>query len=249
VICVSEICRANILGIPTSRVHLIHNAFETPAPADPEWRRRLTADLNLDCASRLIAFVGNLWKRKRPDFFIECCTILAAQDPQLRFIVFGREGDTSRLALESLASRRGIADRLKFAGFRWPPEANIGAVDLIAAPALREPFGRTLVEAALLGVPYVATADGGHVEIARRWRGGALVPRTAAPREFAAAILRTLHDPSATILPQRARQDLALELSPETIAGKVMDVYQSAKADRKRGVNSHSVAVIPNQHR
>ena len=43
-------------------------------------------------------------------------------------------------------------------------------------PAIDEPFGRTLIEAMLIGTPVVATASGGNVEAIRDGRNGLLVP-------------------------------------------------------------------------
>jgi glycosyltransferase involved in cell wall biosynthesis len=43
-------------------------------------------------------------------------------------------------------------------------------------PAIDEPFGRTLIEAMLVGTPVVATASGGNIEAIRDGHNGLLVP-------------------------------------------------------------------------
>jgi sucrose-phosphate synthase len=60
-------------------------------------------------------------------------------------------------------------------------------------PALVEPFGLTLIEAASCGVPIIATKDGGPVDIVRNCQNGILVDPNA-PQDISAAIKRIIVD-------------------------------------------------------
>jgi sucrose-phosphate synthase len=60
-------------------------------------------------------------------------------------------------------------------------------------PAVTEPFGLTLLEAAACGVPVVATADGGPRDILERCRNGTLVDPLSC-EEIGAALLDTVKD-------------------------------------------------------
>jgi sucrose-phosphate synthase len=60
-------------------------------------------------------------------------------------------------------------------------------------PALTEPFGLTLIEAAASGLPVVSTNDGGPQEIVRLCKNGILVDPLE-PREIADALLEVLSD-------------------------------------------------------
>jgi sucrose-phosphate synthase len=60
-------------------------------------------------------------------------------------------------------------------------------------PALVEPFGLTLIEAASCGVPIVATKDGGPADIVRNCQNGILVDPTE-PKDIAAEIKRIIVD-------------------------------------------------------
>lgn len=60
-------------------------------------------------------------------------------------------------------------------------------------PALTEPFGLTLIEAAASGLPIVATADGGPQDIVRNCRNGLLVDPLD-PEAIASALLNILRD-------------------------------------------------------
>jgi glycosyltransferase involved in cell wall biosynthesis len=164
VISVSQACDDGLGYLPRAARSVLINPFTTPVEIDASAiRAALLADAGGEPDSKLVGFVGNFWKRKRPEFFIDIAGRLAAHDPRLRFVIFGREGDVSEQDLRRRMATAGVADRVLIAGFRLPPEANLAALDLLLMPALREPFGRTPVEALLLGVPYVAAADAGHL--------------------------------------------------------------------------------------
>ena len=60
-------------------------------------------------------------------------------------------------------------------------------------PALTEPFGLTLIEAAASGLPFVATEDGGPVDIIANCHSGLLV-NPLNPEEIAQALLKILGD-------------------------------------------------------
>lgn len=60
-------------------------------------------------------------------------------------------------------------------------------------PALTEPFGLTLIEAAASGVPILATEDGGPVDIIKNCQNGYLI-NPLDPQDIAAKILKVLGD-------------------------------------------------------
>ena len=231
VISISEACSDNLKDAGAGPARNILNPFE--AIPDPEEHRDARAEFArrwpID-GLRVIGFSANFQLRKRARFFVEVAGVIAARDAKTRFVVFGRDRDETAAQLEAYAASLGIGDRIFFAGFRSPPERNIAAVDLLAIPALSEPFGRTLVEAILLGVPYVATDDAGHSEIARRWGGGALVPPEASAETFARTVLDILDRPAGAALGPEARAAVAEELRPATHAARVIEVYRETVA-------------------
>ncbi|WP_187144469.1 glycosyltransferase family 4 protein [Microvirga massiliensis] len=173
----------------------------------------------------LVGFVGNFWSRKRPRFFLEVCARLASSRPDCYFVMFGRNGEETADDLLSFARDLRIADRVTWAGFRLPGEQNIAAIDLLLATALDEPFGRTLVEAAALGTPYLATDDAGHREIWARWGGGGLAPVGASADEFALLALSILRKPEAVILSSQERDKVKIDVSASLHARRIMEIY------------------------
>src|SRR5262245_29926081 len=228
-ICVSDVCLDNLSCVARRKVVL--DPVTIADAGGVRARDSLVEELDLDHGVRLVGFVANFFHRKRPFFFLDVCAQLVRQVNDVHGIVFGRSRELEEGKLRAYADSIRLAGRVTFAGFRLPPTRNIAALDVLIAPAVNEPFGLTLVEALLLGIPYVATASAGHVEIHRRWRGGELVGERASPDEFASVVMDILRHPdrlTAQALRTKAQQDL----SPTRHADEVMGIYKSVAADR-----------------
>jgi glycosyltransferase involved in cell wall biosynthesis len=101
--------------------------------------------------------------------------------------------------LERLASRLGIARRVRFLGWREDVPRLLGTADLLVCPSLREPLGNVVIEAWSAGLPVVATASDGPASLIEDGENGILVPlpgaRGGGPRALAEAIERVCTDP------------------------------------------------------
>ena len=139
-----------------------------------------------------------------------------AQVPSVVALFVGEEEDGGYAKeLRLLASKLGIAERVRFLGFREDMPQLMRLVDCVVhASTNPEPFGRVIVEGMLAGRPVIATRAGGVPEIIEDGVSGILVP-PGNPDELAAAIVRVLSDPVGTErLAQRGRAR-ALELFNE----------------------------------
>jgi glycosyltransferase involved in cell wall biosynthesis len=167
VICISVSCRDNVSFVRPTKSTLVLNPIHVdPRSAQRADARQFAAEQGCPTDRLLIGFVGNFWFWKRPDLFLKTCSKLLQVRSDCHFVVFGRSGDWTEHDLVRMAQELKIAEQVTFAGFRLPGERNIAALDLLIAPSVREPFGRTLVEAAIVG-----TADSD--EAGRLFRGEA----------------------------------------------------------------------------
>lgn len=229
IVAVSEVCRQS-LGVLGRNAHVVLNPIEVPVIDRSAVRKRLATDLGIDGDKLWLGFVGNFWRRKRPEFFLETAARILSSEPRAHFILFGRKGDYESAELQAKAAALSIADSVTFAGFLMPPEDNIAAIDMMLAPAIDEPFGRTPIEAALLGTPYVATDDAGHAEIGARWPGGTLVPLKASPEEFAGVVLDLLRRPDAVKLSTAQRESMAADFALPAHAAAFDALYRGLEA-------------------
>jgi glycosyltransferase involved in cell wall biosynthesis len=105
-----------------------------------------------------------------------------------------------RSSLERLASRLGIAGRVRFLGWREDVPHLLAAADLLVCPSLHEPLGNVVIEAWSAGLPVVATASDGPAALIQDGESGILVPlpgaRGGGPQALADAIERVCADPT-----------------------------------------------------
>ncbi len=105
-----------------------------------------------------------------------------------------------RLTLERLATRLGIAGRVRFLGWREDVPRLFAAADLLICPSLHEPLGNVVIEAWSAGLAVVATASDGPAGLIEDGESGILVPlpgaRGGGPRALADAIERVCADPA-----------------------------------------------------
>jgi glycosyltransferase involved in cell wall biosynthesis len=106
--------------------------------------------------------------------------------------LFGEQAYAAEL--KQMVLERGLAGRVHFLGHRSDVPKLMKAVDAMVHPSIDpEPFGRTLVEAMLAGVPVIATNAGAAPDILEGGKAGMLVPPNDAPalaRAIAAVLAR-----------------------------------------------------------
>lgn len=89
--------------------------------------------------------------------------------------LFGEQAYAARL--NRMVDDLGLAGRVHFLGQRSDVPRLMSAVDAVIHPSIDpEPFGRTLVEAMLAGVPVIATDAGAASDILEAGKAGTLVP-------------------------------------------------------------------------
>jgi glycosyltransferase involved in cell wall biosynthesis len=149
------------------------------------WRERLEAVapdeqmLAWADGARLVTFAGRLIDGKGVADLVEAFAQIEDESVKLCIV-----GDGPRKAhLEALAARLGVADRVLFLGD--VPEARawaaIRATTILVNPSYTEGLGSSVLEAAVLARPVIATDIGGHPEVIVDGEGGYLVP----PRDCA----------------------------------------------------------------
>ena len=111
--------------------------------------------------------------------------------------------------LRALAARLGVADRVRFLGWRNDREALLAACDVCVMPSRYEPFGTVMIEAWAAQRPLVVAAAAGPRGLVRDGVDALLVPIDDADA-LTAAIRRVLES-----------RDLAM-----TLAGAGFAVYQ-----------------------
>tara|TARA_B110000046_G_C12973659_1_gene390122 strand:- start:4 stop:1098 length:1095 start_codon:yes stop_codon:yes gene_type:complete len=125
-----------------------------------------------------LAWVGNFHQRKRIDVFLKIIAELEKK-PRMSPIVAHVYGTPLEPVLgkaKELINYEKITSKIHFHGFVNDISSELLKADILIASAEGEAFGRTLVEAAAIGIPIVANGEGGHKEIIVNGSTGILIP-------------------------------------------------------------------------
>ena len=158
--------------------HVIHSPFDTQIRVDRRHMRdRLLKEIGGAPATQVVGFFGAMIGRKRPLLFVESIAALRRRHPAIPVVgaIFGEAVEIPVQDVTALAEKLGVADAIHVMGFRSPGADWIAACDLLAIPAVEEPFGRTLIEAMIVGTPVVASRSGGNADALEDGRLGRLV--------------------------------------------------------------------------
>ena len=156
---------------------------------------------------------------------------MIAREPDLRIAapLFGETREDGEQVAAAI-DRHGLGDRVRLMGFRYPPEPWIAACDVLLVPAVEEPFGRSLIEAMLLGTPLIAADSGGNPEIIRHGETGYLTPPDD-PDAFAERTLTLLEDSGArAAIARQARADAVARFGMQSHAQSIMHLYDDILA-------------------
>jgi glycosyltransferase involved in cell wall biosynthesis len=121
--------------------------------------------------------VAHLVARKRHGDVLRALAVLSRRHPRLRYSIVG--DGPERPALEALAERLGVADRVDFHGQLEPDRAieESRHATIFVMPSTEEAFGTAYVEAMAAGVPAIGCrGEPGPEEIAAAGGGFLLVP-------------------------------------------------------------------------
>jgi glycosyltransferase involved in cell wall biosynthesis len=181
-------------GWPAKRVHYLPN-FVPERQAPPLDRRSLDTPQD----APLLLALGRLHWAKGFDVLLAALAAL----PGVWLWLAGEGPEAGRL--RALAFRYGVAERVRFLGWRADVPALFAAADLLVCPSRAEPFGNVVVSAWAQRRPVVAAASSGPQGLIAESEGGLLVPVDDADA-LAGAIRRLLHSPDlAATLAQRGR--------------------------------------------
>ena len=169
VICNSARTRDDVLrayAVDPARVKIVYYGIDADrfGPASVAERTAAKRALGCDADRPLVGFVGALGDRRKAfDTLFDAWRALCRDerwDADLIAVGAGGELETWR----SRASDDGLADRIRFAGFRRDVPAVLPAFDALVHPARYEAYGLSAHEAICRGVPTLVTASAGVAE-------------------------------------------------------------------------------------
>ena len=209
-------------GWLAERSHVVPTfARRTGAAAAPRESLATPAD------APLVVALGRLHRKKAFDVLLQALTLV----PRAWLWLAG--AGPLRAQLERLAGRLGIADRVRFLGWRNDRESLLAAADIVALPSRYEPFGTVMLEAWAAARPLVAAAAAGPRELLRDGVDALLVP-VDSPPALADAIRRLIADDALAGRIARAGHARWRErFTEEAVVTQALDLYRRIADERK----------------
>jgi glycosyltransferase involved in cell wall biosynthesis len=178
-----------------------------------------------------IITVARLEKVKGIKYLISALRLLESRPDKpthgFKLVIIG-EG-SQREELEALVKESALGLKVRFVGQVPNHEisAYLGAADCFALPSLKEGFGIVVLEAMAAGIPVVASAVGGILDIIKDGENGILVA-PGKPREIAEAVHKLyMHPDLADKLVSRAFESLD-RYDWNNIADQVYKIYSGS---------------------
>jgi glycosyltransferase involved in cell wall biosynthesis len=213
-------------NVAPGKISVIANgvdAAEFDAPGDTTGIRR---ELGVGEAALVIGAVGRLEYEKGTDLLIRAAALLRPRWPALRVVLIG-SGPHER-EIRELAENEGVADIVRFVGYRDDARRLMHAIDVVAMPSRYEAQPYTLLEAMAARKPVAAAAVGGIPATMADGETGLLFP-SGDVDALTRALERLLEDAdSRTAMGSAARERVEREFSQAAMVEKLRKLYTEA---------------------
>jgi glycosyltransferase involved in cell wall biosynthesis len=228
-ICVSEKnreARAARLYTPSEKTRVVVNGVDPDdfMAIDPAVLSRLRRDLRIPTTARVVGSVVRFNPEKGLNYLLDAMPAVLARCPDSYLLLVG-DGPL-RTELENQATRLGIRERVRFAGFHADPRPYLALMDAFVLPVPVGSMSIGLLEAMAMRRAVIITFGGAGEAVAHEESGLWAPPRD--PQALAQSIIRLLENPElARAYGEAARQRVEEQFSATAVARKLSSIYNS----------------------
>jgi glycosyltransferase involved in cell wall biosynthesis len=217
---------------PAGKIDVIELGLDLDALLHLERDERLRAELGFETGDVVFGYVGRFAPVKDLPTLITAFGLVASRIPRARLVLVG-DGEL-RPTLEQLAATLGVADLVRFTGWRRDLTAVYGSIDISVLSSLNEGTPVALIEAMAAARPVIATDVGGVRDVVTHEATGLVVPPGDAPA-LAAAMERLARDPAGRMaLGLAGRQAVRTRFSRERLVTEMSRSYRRVLAEKRR---------------
>jgi alpha-maltose-1-phosphate synthase len=207
---------------------IIHNGVDSELfyPPSPSLKRSLRSSLEVPPGRQLVLFVGRLHRYKDPLTLVRCIPSVLARNPSAYFVMIG-DGPL-KAAVQREATHLRIGGSLRLIS-HLPRATLIGwfqASDIFVSASPWEMLGIAVLEAMSAGIPIVAPASGGPLEVLG---GSGTFFDPGDERDLAEKICLLLSDPESMIDKGHSAREIVLHnFRWDLVASRYAAVYKDA---------------------
>lgn len=208
-------------GVPRSMIAIVANGLDADAFVQRPPREQV----------RRVITVANLRTEKSHETLIAAAALLSRSCPELRYVIVG--DGPRRAELEAFARQEGVDRIIEFTGHREDVTSLLADADVFVLPSRSEAFPNAAIEAMAAGLPVIASAVGGLLDLFRAPGTGVLVP-PCDPAALAFALQRLHANPgAAAAMGAAARHEVRSRYSFERMVSAFEDLYDQGLAARR----------------
>lgn len=215
-------------GVPADRISVIYNGVNLPNDILAEHR---SISLHAKQRPTVIGFVGRLSFEKGIDYLAYLVESVLMEASTCTFLVIG-DGPERSLLNELQNGRFG--KRLRLLGYVDDVEPYYDLMDVVVIPSRSEGLPFVALEAMAHGLPVVATAVGGLLDLINSDVNGILVPPGDKSTLTQAVLQLTSNPERLHELAQNARKTIIDRFSVEVMCQQTYELYRSVDINTPR---------------
>jgi len=201
VIAVSGPVRANLIddGCNPNGIVVIHNGIDLDKyEYGPTARNRIRTEFGIPFDAPTIGVLGRISSWKGQDVLIQAARQVVNEHPETFFVLVGGIVEWEpfrRDELLALVDKLHLTERVFVEGFRRDVPDLLASFDVFVLPSTRpDPYPTVVLEAMACGLPVIASAHGGVLEMVNEETGMFVPPED--PMALACSISRLITNPS-----------------------------------------------------
>jgi glycosyltransferase involved in cell wall biosynthesis len=194
-------------------------------------RHTICSELGLNSDVKMVGMVARLVEVKGHRYLLQAAAQIAQVDPRVHFVLVGDGPLRSEIGKQ--IAQLGIANRVHLLGDRQDARHLVSAFDVAVLTSLSEGLPNTVMEAMSQGVPVIATAVGGTLELISDNETGFLVPPANA-EVLASQILFLLNnEKTRKTVAERGRQFIQSHFNMNRMIHAVESLYDELMTEKK----------------
>jgi L-malate glycosyltransferase len=227
VVCNSQAAaeRLRLAGLAERKITVIGNALPDKAfgVAEPA-SEKVAGAIRIGMIARMNA------EYKNHRGFLRAAKRVSERFPQAEFVLVG-DGPL-RSELEQQAAQLGLAEKACFLGDRRDVEAVLASLDISVIASDSESLSNVMLESMAAGVPVVATAVGGNVELGADGRAVLVAPKD--DQALALGIERLIEDAGVrSEMASAARSFVLSNFSADSISRQYEEMYAEVLCEKR----------------
>lgn len=215
------------IGYDRGRMQIVPNGFELPDIKTLKIESKaLRTSLGFEEHHQVIGCIGRFHPDKDYPTFLRAASLLKERQPDVRFLLIGKNLSTSNTALKEMVGEAGLQDYVVLLGERSDITTCLLAMDVFCLPSKTEAFPLVLGEAMAAGRPAVTTNVGDAAILIGDT--GFVVPAKD-PEKLCDGLQRMLQlsTDDRRVLGVAARNRIEMEFSMHAMVGRIQDLYRT----------------------